>query len=312
MKFVIAGGTGTLGRRIGAHLSSGGNEVVVLTRGPRPGSPFHQVFWDGRSVGSWARELDGAVLINLAGELVDRRPTRANIELLRTSREEPTNALVEASRSFRPALWIQASSTAIYGDAGDALVTEETEIPDGPPQMPGVARPWEDAARVANTDRQVIFRMSLVLDRNTPVLDRLSLLVRLGLGGRISTGHQWVSWIHVTDLLRALSFVVATELDGVLNVTSPNPVPNDTLMRELRRRLHRPWAPPTPAPLVKLGAWLIGSDPAIALTGRRCIPARLLTEGFEFEFGHIDSALDEIFERNERRRVTQVTRGLLI
>lgn len=311
MKFVIAGGTGTLGRRIGAHLSSGGNEVVVLTRSPRQGSPFHQVFWDGRSVGSWARELDGAVLINLAGELVDRRPTRANIELLRTSREEPTNALVEASRSFPPALWIQGSSTAIYGDAGDALVTEETEIPDGPPQMPGVARPWEEAARAANTDRQVIFRMSLVLDRKTPVLDRLSLLVRLGLGGRISTGRQWVSWIHVTDLLRALSFVIANDLEGVLNVTSPNPVTNEILMRELRRKLSRPWAPPTPKPLVQVGAWLMGSDPAIALTGRRCVPARLQAQGFDFAFPEIRPALDEIFGRNRRAGVQQVTQGLV-
>ena len=81
------------------------------------------------------------------------------------------------------------------------MITEGSGIPPGPPQMPGVAVPWEQAAPAANTDRQVIFRMSLVLDRDTPVLDRLSLLVKLGLGGRISTGRQWVSWIHVRDML---------------------------------------------------------------------------------------------------------------
>lgn len=300
MGIVIAGGTGTLGRRIAAHFSSANNDLVVLTRSPRDDFPFRQVAWDGRTVGDWAPLLNSAVLINLAGELVDRRPTKANIELLRNSRVEPTRVLAEASETCKPALWVQGSSTAIYGDAGDAVVTEESEIPPGPPQMPGVAVPWEEAAKEANADRQVIFRMSLVFDRNTPVLDRLSLLVRLGLGGRISTGQQWISWIHVADMLRALRFVIERPIEGIVNVTSPNPVRNETLMRELRQHLNRPWSPPTPAPLVKLGAWLMGSDPEIALTGRRCVPARLLDAGFEFERPDLRSALDDLFGSGDR------------
>ncbi len=276
------------------HLSSSDDEVVILTRSPRGGLPWRQVAWDGRTVGEWAPELEGAVLVNLAGELVDRRPTKANVELLRTSRVEPTRALAAASQAHSPRIWIQGSSTAIYGDAGEAVTTEEAEIPAGPPQMPGVARPWEQAARTAKTDRQVVFRMSLVLDKDTPVLDRLSLLVKLGLGGRISSGRQWISWIHVRDMLRALRFVVDHDVAGVVNVTSPNPVRNETLMKQLRSRLGRPWSPPTPAPLVKLGAWAMGSDPAIALTGRRCIPARLLEEGFDFELPDFSSALDDL------------------
>ena len=294
MKVVIAGGTGTLGRRIADYLASAGHEVAVLTRSPRSGFRCRQLAWDGRTVGQWADELEGAIVINLAGALVDRRPTKRNIELLRTSRVEPTRALVEASRTNKPALWIQGSSTAIYGDAGEDVITEASEIPSGPPQMPGVAVPWEQAARTANTDRQVIFRMSLVLDRDTPVLDRLSLLVKLGLGGRISTGRQWVSWIHVRDMLRALSFVIEHEIDGVVNVTSPNPVRNETLMKEFRRRLNRPWSLPAPAPLVKIGVWLMGSDPAIALTGRRCLPERLLEAGFDFEVPDLGLALDDL------------------
>jgi len=276
-------------------LSSRSDEVVILTRSPRVDLPFRQVQWDGRTVGDWAEELDDAVLINLAGELVDKRPTRSNIEILRSSRLEPTRVLVHASRVSKPTLWVQASSTAIYGDAGEAVVTEDSEIPPGPPQMPGVAVPWEETARQGNADRQVIFRMSLVLDRDTPVLDRLSLLVRLGLGGRIASGRQWVSWIHVKDMLHALCFVIDQDIDGVVNVTSPNPVRNETLMTELRRHLHRPWAPPTPTPLVRVGAWMIGSDPAIALTGRRCVPYRLVEQGFQFEFPELGAALDDLF-----------------
>ena len=101
MKVVIAGGTGTLGRRIAGYLASAGHEVAVLTRSPRDGFPYRQIAWDGRTVGRWANELEGAIVINLAGELVDRRPTKRNIELLRTSRVEPTRALVEASAPTR-------------------------------------------------------------------------------------------------------------------------------------------------------------------------------------------------------------------
>jgi NAD dependent epimerase/dehydratase family enzyme len=161
--------------------------------------------------------------------------------------------------------------------------------------MPGIARPWEEAAGDGLARRQVFFRMSLVLDIGTPVLDRLALLVRIGAGGRISTGKQWVSWIHVRDMLRALLFVLERDIDGILNVTSPEPVRNETLMRELRRHLRRPWSPPVPAPLVNVGAWLMGTDPALALTGRRCIPHRLLEEGFTFTCPRLGDALGDLF-----------------
>jgi uncharacterized protein (TIGR01777 family) len=293
---VIAGGAGTLGRRIAADLEQADHEIVILTRAPRDSLPHRQVRWDGKTVGEWGRELEDAVLINLAGELVDRRPTAQNIDLLRRSRVEPTRALVKASNQCAqpPRLWLQASSTAIYGDAGHAVITEDSPIPPGPPQMPGVAVPWEQAARDAKAQRQVLLRTSLVLDTDTPVLDRLTKLVRWGLGGRISHGCQWVSWIHIQDMLGALRFLIKSEIAGAVNVTSPGPVQNATLMAELRRHLHRPWSPPAPAPLVRMGALAMGSDPALALTGRRCVPTRLLNEGFAFLFPDLSSALDDL------------------
>ena len=297
MKVVIAGGSGALGRRTAANLAAAGHEIAILTRSVRGGIPFRQSQWDGRSVGEWATELEGAVVINLAGELVDRRPTPENIQLLRSSRVEPTRALVQASLQCEqpPVLWIQGSTTAIYGDAGDALVTEDSPIPDGPPQMPGVARPWEEAARDARTQRLVILRVSLAFDTDTPLLDRLTKLVKLGLGGRISKGTQWVSWIHIEDLLKAICFLVERDdLSGIFNATSPVPVQNATLMRELRQHMGRPWSPPAPAPLVRVGALLMGSDPALALTGRRCVPARLSHAGFDFRYPELGPALDDL------------------
>lgn len=148
MRIVIAGGSGSLGRRISAHFASGGDEVVILTRSPRSGSPYRQLGWDGLTLGPWAHELAGAALINLAGELVDRRPTPANIDLLKRSRVKPTEALVAAAASLDepPAVWVQASTLAIYGDGGETVLDETSSPADGPPQMAGVARAWEEAA----------------------------------------------------------------------------------------------------------------------------------------------------------------------
>src|SRR5688500_6353439 len=124
MRIVIAGGSGSLGRRIAADLASRGDDVVILTRAVQPGLPHRQVEWDGATVGPWASELDGAVVVNLAGALVDRRPTPANIELLKRSRVDPTRALAAAAAQAGtpPPVWIQASTLAIYGDAGDAIL----------------------------------------------------------------------------------------------------------------------------------------------------------------------------------------------
>lgn len=147
MKVVIAGGSGSLGRRISADLTDRGNQVVVLSRQPDTSSPVRQVFWDGRTVGDWAAELEGpdTAVINLAGKLVDCRPTEANVAELRRSRVEPTRALVRASQHLNHPVrqWIQASTTAIWSDAGETRCDEDTPLPVGLPQMTGVAEPWE-------------------------------------------------------------------------------------------------------------------------------------------------------------------------
>ena len=303
MKVVIAGGTGSVGRRLADDFARRGDDVTILTRSPRAKLDHRQVRWDGRTAGSWAVELEGAIVVNLAGELVDRRPTAKNVELLRRSRVEPTKALVEAASRLetRPPLWLQMSSLAIYGDAGEGLVDEQHPVADGPPQMPGVARPWEQAVQGAATDRLVIMRTGIVLDHGTPAFDRLVHLTKLGLGGRISTGEQWISWIHVDDFLRAVRFIRDhDEIVGIVHVTAPNPVRNRDMMAALRNALRRPWSPPTPKPLVHLGALVVRTDPALALTGRRCLPTRLLDAGFDFNHPTFDSALQDLLVAKAR------------
>jgi uncharacterized protein len=286
MKVVLAGGSGALGRRLAAALADDGSDVVVLTRTPRGGRPHRQLRWDGATVGPWATELTGAVLINLAGELVDRRPTRANVALLRDSRVAPTQALARAAAGLDvpPALWVQLSTLALHGDAGETELDETAPPADGPPQMAGVARAWEAAAVDAAADRQVLLRAAVVLDRGTPALDRLVAITRWGLGGRVGDGRQWVSWLHIADLVGIVRRCIEDpSLSGPIVAAAPEPVRNAELMAELRRALGRPAiAPPTPAALVRVGAVALRTDPALALTGRRACPRRLLGVGYRF------------------------------
>lgn len=300
MKVVLAGGSGALGRRLCTDLTERGHDVVVLSRTPRPG-PFRQVAWDGVSVGPWAKELEGAAVVNLAGELVDLRPTPRNIELLTRSRVQPTLALRAAAEQLDAPVpvWVQASTAAIHGDAGETLIDEDTPPADGPPQMAGVARAWEDAATGVRADRQVVLRTSIAFDRGTPALDRLVRITRFGLGGRIASGRQWISWLHIDDWLAITRWSLGVDgptppPSGVLLATAPHPVRNAELMATLRRVLHRPPAPPTPAPLLRLGAVLLRTDPALALTGRRAVSRRLADAGFEFRHPHLDEALTDL------------------
>lgn len=298
---VLAGGRGSLGRALADAFSAAGHPVAVLTRRPRVDAPHPELRWDGRTTdGDWPALLAGSILVNLAGELVDRRPTRRAVADLTSSRVEPTRALVAASHAAgAPAVWLQMSTLAIYGDAGDTLLTEDSPPGAGPAQMVGVATAWESAVAGAAADRLVVLRTGIVLEDGTPALDRLTTLTRRFLGGRVGPGTQWVSWIHVDDFVRAVVHLAdASALAGVVHLTGPSPVRNADLMRSLRRALGRPWAPPTPTPLVHVGAWtVIGTDPALGLTGRRAIPDRLLADGFSFDHPDLDGALADLLPR---------------
>jgi hypothetical protein len=307
VKIVLAGGSGALGRRLAEALARGGHAVVVLTRRPRPEAEHRHVGWDGVTQGPWVGELDGAAVVNLAGELVDRRPTAANIGLLTQSRVAPTGALVQASEAVGTITsWVQASTLAIHGDAGEVIVDEDAPPADGPPQMAGVARAWEAAVEGAVTaDGVTVLRTGIVLDAGTPALDRLLLLSRWGLGGRVGSGRQWVSWIHIDDWVRIVEWCLNTSpepearaLRGVVVATSPNPVRNAELMATLRRVTHRPPAPPTPAWAVRLGARVLATDPALGLTGRRGVPRRLLASGFGFRHPDLEPALRDLLRRH--------------
>ena len=297
-RLIIAGGAGALGQGVAKYFAAKGFDVTILTRNPRQTSAFKQLAWDGKTVSdTWAITLKGSILLNLAGELVDRVPTTENIDLLESSRVEPTLALVEASKHFgAPKLWLQMSTLAIYGDAGDQTLDESSPPADGPRQMAGVAKAWEQAVIGAHAERLVVLRTAVVLQKNTPALGRLVTMTKLFLGGQVASGKQWFSWIHFADFVKALDYVIETpSLEGVLHLSSPNPVTNAELMKLLRTQLKRPWTPPTPALFIRIGARLLfRTDPQLALTGRRALPKKLQANGFEFQYPELKLALKEL------------------
>ncbi|MDN5725909.1 MAG: DUF1731 domain-containing protein [Propionibacteriales bacterium] len=302
LRVVIAGGSGALGRRLAADLVCRGQEVVILTRQERADLPFTQRVWDGRTVGGWDEGLfdepSRTAMVNLAGRLIDGRPTEKFIAELRASRVKSTRALVEASRGLSAPLarWVQASTASIWGDAGEQRLTEDSPIPAvGVPQMTGVAAPWEQAVEPANAKQLAVLRISIVFDRDSQVLNTLGGLAKVGLGGRVGNGRQWFSWIHVEDWLAiaraALGLDPVVSLEGVVVASSPNPVRNEHLMKLLRVVLSGPPSPPTPAPLVKIGAFLMDTDPLLALTGRHATSRVLPEQGFEFAHPELEDAL---------------------
>jgi uncharacterized protein (TIGR01777 family) len=188
------------------------------------------------------------------------------------------------------------STLAIYGDAGEVVLDEESRAAEGPEQMAGVAKVWEAALTPIPGCRIVFMRTGIVLDAGTPALNRLVTITKLFLGGSVGNGKQWVSWIHIKDFIRVLNFMVANQgVSGVVHVTSPQPVRNEELMASLRTVLKMPWSPPTPAFIIRFGArFIFKTDPLLALTGRRAMPPKLLNAGFEFMQPEIRQALDDL------------------
>ena len=291
-RVVIPGGSGFLGRALAARLVERGDDVVILSRaGTDMIDGVRTVVWDAESLGPWVQELDGAdAIVHLTGRRVDVRATKRNIDELISSRVQPVRVVGEAVArcAAPPRVWVQSSSLAIFGDGGDTVLDERsTPSGVGPREMVTVCLAWEGAFRQASEhiERTVVLRMGIGLGgRNDPATAKLAQLVRLGLGGRVGSGRQWVSWVGLDDLLRAMVLAIDDDtMSGTYHVTSPNPVTNAEMMATYRKLLGRRFGLPSPAWLARLGAPLLGSSASLALTGRRVVPTRLIERGFQFE-----------------------------
>jgi uncharacterized protein len=308
-RIILAGGSGFLGGLLARHFSER-YEVVVLTRSPVPGrAAVREVAWDGCTLGEWAREMDGALaFINLAGRSVDCRYHAKNRRLILDSRLHPTRVLGAAvARCARPPqVWLNASTATIYKHSLDRPMDEATgEIGPTPEAKDEfsveVAQAWERVFFEANVGatRKVALRTAMVLGlgRNSvfPVLRRL---VRLGLGGRMASGAQFVSWIHDQDFCRAIDWLISRDdLSGPVNLTAPNPLPNYEMMRILRNVYGKTVGLPAALWMLEAGAFFLRTETELIIKSRRVVPGRLLASGFQFRFPKIEEALRDLESR---------------
>lgn len=293
---VIAGGSGFVGQSLTSFLQERGYLVVVLSRGEQRSHMSGEfVRWDARTLDTWTNTLEGAVaVVNLAGRSVDCIKTPANQDRILRSRVEATRVIGKALQSCQtpPKVWIQMSTAHIYGDSEDVVCDESS--PFGLGLAPTVGKAWEaqHAAWLPETMRSVVLRTSFVIGKHGGPFPKLKWLTRLGLGGRVGSGKQGMSWIHEHDLNRIfLAAIEQPEFSGTYVASAPHPVSQRNFMRSMRTAVGNPVGLPAPAFAVRLGArFIVRTDPELLLCGRYVVPTRLMDQGFTFEFSDIDSA----------------------
>ncbi|HVY10889.1 MAG TPA: TIGR01777 family oxidoreductase [Mycobacteriales bacterium] len=292
MKVVVTGSSGFIGTALVASLRAGGHEVVRLVR--RAPSGADEARWDPASGTVEATALDGAdAVVNLAGPGIgDKRLTPSYKAEVRNSRIDATTTIAKAVASHKDTVKVLVSASAVgwYGDRGDDVLTESE--PAGTDFLAELARDWEAATSPA-TDagvRVVMTRTGIVLGRGGGALGRMLPIFKAGLGGRLGSGRQWVSWISLDDEVAAIRFAIDhPSLAGPVNLTAPHPVTNREQTAALARALHRPAvaAVPRTALRIALGEF---ADLGV-LASQRALPQKLQDAGFAFQHPTIDTAL---------------------
>ena len=311
MRIVIPGGSGQVGTILATHFHRDGDDVAVLSRHPRA-RPWRVVEWDGANPGDWQREIDGSdVVINLAGRSVNCRYNARSRHEIMQSRIASTRAVGAAiARATRPPrVWLQASTATIYAHRYDAPNDERSGVlGGGEPAAPSswrfsidVARAWEQVfdEAVAPATRKVTLRSAMTLSPDPGgVFDTLLTLVRRGLGGTAGSGRQFISWVHFEDFVAAVRWLIDREdVDGIVNVASPNPLPNAEFMRALREAYGVPFGLPAPRWMLEIGAVFMRTETELILKSRRVVPQRLLEGGFRFEFADWEDAARDLCRR---------------
>jgi uncharacterized protein (TIGR01777 family) len=313
MKIVIPGGSGQVGTLLARAFTRDGHEVTVLSRNPTPGAAWRVLPWDAAALGRWTAELEGAdAVINLAGKNVNCRYTPENRNLIMESRVNSTRVIAEAIARCHhpPKVWLQASTATIYSDRYDAPNDEATgQLGGAEPGVPGswhfsieVATAWERAVGeiTEHPTRKVLMRSAIAMNADPGSAFRILLrLVKFGLGGRAGDGRQFVSWIHETDFVRAVYWLIGDSgISGVVNIASPNPLPNAEFMRLLREAWGTTMGLPSAKWMLELGAKIIGTETELLLKSRRVVPEILLQRGFRFDYPKWADAAAELCGRS--------------
>lgn len=304
-RIIISGGTGLIGSQLARSLHHDGHEVVILTRQSEPkaaiaGAQYAQ--WDGQRLGAWSERLSGAAAIinlagaNIAGEgLLPSRWTAKRKALLRQSRLSAGNILTRAAElaSPPPPVFIQASAVGYYGTQQPGLLAEGA--PAGADFLARLCVEWESCSFDVEAlgTRRAIARLGVVLGAGGGALPKMALPFRLFTGGKLGSGEQQLSWIHLDDAVAALRFLLEQEdASGSYNICAPQPLSNAAFSAELARALRRPCWLPLPAFAMKVA---FGEVSQTLLEGQATIPQRLTAAGFAHTYPDARSALKQIY-----------------
>ncbi len=299
MRIVISGSSGLIGRAIVAELSQAGHEITRLVRGG-PSADRPSIFWNPLGDFLDPLPLEGFdAAIHLAGEnIAAARWTSEQKDKILKSRVQSTQLLAKTLAGLRhkPRVFVCASAVGFYGDRGAEIVDESS--PAGKGFLAQVAAAWEEAARSAEAAgiRTVHLRLGAVLAAEGGMLPRLLPLFRWGLGAVLGPGTQFLSWVTLRDVVRAVTFLLEREdLSGPVNITSPNPVTNRDFSKALARAVGRPLFLRIPAWFLRLILGEMAQELFLAST--RAVPRKLQSVGFEFEYPEIDQALCQLVRR---------------
>jgi len=312
LRIVIPGGTGQIGRLLTNYFHAAGDDVTVIARDTTPEALRGTIGWDGRTLGAWTEAIDAAdVVINMAGRSVNCRYNENNRRIIKESRTQTTRLIGQAIAAAKhpPALWMNASTATIYRHSFDRAMDEATgQLGGGEPNVPDtwrfsidVAKSWEEVffQSVTPGTRKIALRTAIVMAPSRGgTLSILLGLVRRGLGGASGSGKQFVSWIHDEDFIRAIEFLIDHEqIDGIVNLSSPNPLPNREFMQALCDAWGARIAIPAAAWMLEVAAAFMGTETELVLKSRRVIPRRLLDAGFEFQFPAWPEAAADLVRR---------------
>ena len=306
MRVIITGATGFIGKALCQELTEAGYEIVALSRNRETGTKIlgekvKVAQWDGRTAKGWGNLANGAyAVINLAGENISSgRWTDKRKKIILESRLNAGKAVVEAVKiaKEKPKVVIQASAIGYYGSHGDEIIDED--FPPGKGFLPEVAQQWELSTKAVELVgvRHIVIRTGIVLGKGGGAFPRLILPFRLFFGGRVGSGEQWFSWIHLKDEIKAIRFLMEKEnIDGVFNLAAPGALKEKDFAKILGNVLRRPSWFPVPGFLLRL---LFGEMAEGALlTGQRVFPKRLLAAGFKFQYAEAETALQEILGKS--------------